>query len=92
MTAVAVARVNVVVVVVVVVVVWERAVSRVREVDVTVVVLVEVEVVAGGVTPRREQSEETLDGLRRWRRGVESSGQAVRAARLAGPAGVGGGT
>lgn len=90
----------VVVVVVVLVVVWESAVATSTTVavvalvvvsvdavvvEVAVAVAVPVTVVADGVTPRREQMDETLAGARRWRRGVDSFGQEVgRASRRSG--------
>lgn len=79
-TRVAVATTPVTVVDVVLVAVWDMAVSTVRTVVVVVAVAVVLldTVVAGPVTPRSEQREETFVGARRRRRGTESSGQVVR--------------
>lgn len=89
---VATATVDVVVVVVMLVVVWTKVVSTSTTVVVVTLVAVSVEavvvdaavdvavpvtVVVGAATPRREQMDETLAGARRWRRGVDSLGQAV---------------
>jgi hypothetical protein len=84
-TRVAVATTPVTVVAVVLSVVRDTTVSTVRMVVVVVAVAVVVldKVVADGVTPRSEQSDETLVGARRRRRAVERSVQAavVRAPR-----------
>lgn len=65
MTRVAVATTPVTVVDVVLVVFWDTAISTLRM------------VVAGAVTPRSEQREDTFVGAKRRRRGVERSGQVV---------------
>lgn len=89
---VATATAEVVVVVVTLVVVWTKVVSTSTTaavvtlvavsveavvVDAAVDVAVPVTVVAGAMTPRSEQTDETLAGARRRRRGVDSLGQAV---------------